>query len=40
MTRFSAMEALVLADGKALSNMTLEEMDAYWDSVKAKLQKI
>lgn len=39
MTRFSAMEALVLADGKALSNMTLEEMDAYWDSVKAKLQK-
>ena len=32
--RFTAMEALILADGKALKDMTLAEMDAYWDRVK------
>lgn len=39
MARFAAMEARILAEGKDFSNMTLEEMDAYWDNVKAELQK-
>ena len=39
MARFSAMEAHIIADGKELSRMTLEEMDAYWDKVKAEQQK-
>ena len=37
--RFRAMEQLVLADGKQLTGMTLPEMDAYWDRVKAEEKK-
>ena len=32
--RFSEMERSILADGKKLADMTLSEMDAYWDRVK------
>ncbi len=32
--RFSRMETRILADGKRLENMTLPEMDAYWDAIK------
>lgn len=32
--RFAEMERLILADGKKLADMTLAEMDAYWDRVK------
>ena len=32
--RFAEMERLILADGKKLADMTLSEMDAYWDRVK------
>ena len=34
MRRFIAMEELIAKDGRSLSGMTLEEMDAYWDTVK------
>jgi len=34
--RFGAVEVLAEADGKNLTNMTLEEMDQLWDLVKAK----
>lgn len=37
--RFNMMEALILNDGKQLQSMTLEEMDTYWDKVKALLKK-
>ena len=33
--RFRAMEELIRRDGKALREMTLEQMDVYWDRVKA-----
>ncbi len=33
--RFEKMEHLILSDGKKLDNMTLSEMDAYWEQVKA-----
>jgi MazG family protein len=33
--RFRAMEKLIRSDGKALRDMTLEQMDEYWDRVKA-----
>jgi XTP/dITP diphosphohydrolase len=32
--RFSAMEKMALAGGKTLSDMTLGEMDALWNSIK------
>jgi uncharacterized protein YabN with tetrapyrrole methylase and pyrophosphatase domain len=32
--RFEAMEKLIHDDGKKLSEMTLAEMDAYWERVK------
>ena len=32
--RFEATERLILADGKRMEDMTLAEMDAYWDRVK------
>ncbi len=32
--RFSSMEKLALAGGKALTDMSLEEMDALWNNVK------
>lgn len=37
--RFNMMEALILQDGKVMQEMSLEEMDAYWDRVKALLKK-
>lgn len=37
--RFNMMEALILQDGKKMQNMTLEEMDTYWDKVKVLLKK-
>jgi MazG family protein len=33
--RFRAMEKLIRADGKDLKDMTLEQMDEYWDRIKA-----
>ena len=32
--RFAEMERLILAGGKSLAEMTLADMDAYWDRVK------
>lgn len=34
MNRFIAMEALILADGKKLEEMTVAQMDEYWDKIK------
>ena len=32
--RFAEMEGCILAEGKQLANMALEEMDVYWNRVK------
>ena len=37
MSRFAKVESGVLADGKNMENLSLEELDRYWD--KAKLQE-
>lgn len=34
LSRFKRMETRILEDGKALKDMTLPEMDAYWDAIK------
>ncbi len=34
MRRFVAMEKLIRAEGRSLGQMTLEEMDVFWDRVK------
>jgi tetrapyrrole methylase family protein / MazG family protein len=34
-TRFDAMEKLIISDGKALKHLTLDEMDVYWKRVKS-----
>ena len=34
MRRFSTMEAIILSQDKKMENMTLAEMDAYWDLAK------
>lgn len=34
MNRFIAMEKLIIADGKKLEEMTVPQMDVYWDRVK------
>jgi len=34
--RFQSMEARIAADGKRFDAMTLDEMDAYWNRVKAE----
>lgn len=34
-SRFSAMEKLIISDGKALRDLTLNEMDVYWNQVKS-----
>jgi len=39
MTRFQVMENLVISEGKNLRDMTLSEMDQYWDRAKASLKK-
>lgn len=33
--RFTAMENLIISDGKSLEGLTLAEMDVYWNRVKA-----
>ncbi len=38
MQRFTTMEAKALQQGKALQEMTLEEMDAIWNSIKQQQQ--
>ena len=35
--RFEATEGLIHSDGKRMEEMTLEEMDAYWDRVKKSM---
>ena len=37
--RFTEMEARVTADGKNLHNMTLEEMDAIWNTIKQQTKQ-
>ena len=32
--RFIKMEELILSEGGCLSDMTLEQMDSYWDRIK------
>jgi len=39
-TRFQWMEEAVANDGKALSDMTLEEMDVYWEQAKLELKRM
>lgn len=34
MRRFIAMEKLILGEGRSLSDMSLEEMDTYWERIK------
>ena len=34
--RFTAMEAAILADGKKLQGLTINEFDVYWDAVKRR----
>jgi len=36
--RFQAMETLIHADEKSLSDMTLAEMDLYWEKVKKQMK--
>jgi len=38
LTRFSLMEELIIADGKELSSMNLEQMDVYWELSKKQLR--
>ncbi|RYG06483.1 MAG: nucleoside triphosphate pyrophosphohydrolase [Chitinophagaceae bacterium] len=40
MSRFTAMEQKALQEGKALDEMTLEEMDAIWNSIKKQNSSI
>ena len=35
--RFEATEGLIHSDGKRMEDMTLDEMDAYWDRVKKSM---
>ncbi len=35
-TRFHAVEAAILAEGRALADATLDEMEAHWQAAKAK----
>ncbi|MGQ9855300.1 MAG: nucleoside triphosphate pyrophosphohydrolase [Fervidobacterium sp.] len=37
--RFEKMEKMIENDGKKLEDMTLEEMDSYWNSIKSKEEK-
>jgi uncharacterized protein YabN with tetrapyrrole methylase and pyrophosphatase domain len=37
--RFTEMESRVKADGKNLHDMTLEEMDAIWNTIKQQTKK-
>ena len=38
-TRFQWMEGAIRTDGKTLSDMTLEEMDVYWERAKLELKR-
>lgn len=33
--RFTAMEKMIISDGKSLKDLTLREMDVYWNRVKS-----
>ena len=37
--RFKLMEELILKDQKGIENLTLSEMDVYWDIAKKQLRK-
>lgn len=37
-SRFSAMEKLIISSGKSLKGLTLSEMDVYWNQVKSMQQ--
>ena len=37
--RFTAMENLIISDGKSLEGLTLAEMDVYWNRVKAAMKQ-
>ena len=37
--RFYKMEDLILAEGKDIREMSLEEMDAYWERIKTEEKK-
>jgi len=39
-TRFQWMEEAVANEGKALSDMTLKEMDVYWEQAKLELKRM
>lgn len=39
MNRFATMERLAAGEGKSLPEMTLEEMDGYWERAKAEERK-
>lgn len=36
--RFSAMESRISQDGKSMQDMTLKELDTYWDLIKIELR--
>ncbi|MEJ7671348.1 MAG: hypothetical protein WKF59_01165 [Chitinophagaceae bacterium] len=36
--RFTQMEAIAKADGKNLTSMNLEEMDAMWNNIKQQMK--
>ena len=36
---FTAMEQAILADGKNMRDMTLPDMDKYWDRVKREMRQ-
>lgn len=38
--RFSAMENAIISNGKALKDLTLSEMDVYWNQVKTSLDAV
>lgn len=38
--RFSAMENAIISDGKALKDLTLSEMDVYWNKVKTSQRAV
>ncbi len=38
--RFQLMEQMTASEGKSLSDMTLSEMDVYWEKAKISLRKI
>jgi uncharacterized protein YabN with tetrapyrrole methylase and pyrophosphatase domain len=39
LNRFTAMERAIVGEGKKLREMSVEEMDRYWDGVKAEAKE-